>query len=391
MKDMSQSRLKCTLLAILATLVFDAFADIQHVLRLNALTDPALAIPENGVGFMQYQLTNLGKKTYHLTMQPIPGVLQEVTSDSCGEAITLAPQQSCILNLQISPEQTMGLSKIKPQVCIERNSDQCIEPQTGEHITIQELPTGKASISAKINLPQEKSKSGIDSNLGRCFSSFDTCTLTLFQGSDVTGVLEITNTSPVSIQNLMAYGLPEGVSQNASGCTLLAPGATCNLIFTAGTTKNSGTTVSIYGSNTPKSFITVQVLGVGDTYNGQQLFQLPSTSNTNFYTAAASDSSSNLDSWAFATNACINSSLPTIQQLQQLFNASNCNAGPIGGFTCSILTPTFPPYYWSSDLVGTSNFVFVIDFSTGIQTSIEDDDLGYGRCIKGYSLVYSLT
>lgn len=395
---MSQSKLKCALSAMLALLVFNACADTPQTLRLIALTEPALAIPKNGVGIMRYNLTNQGKKTAHLTMQPMAGVIQEVTSDSCDEIMTLSPNQSCILNLRVYPEQTLGLRTISPQICVEpsdsnESSAVCVGPQAHEQISIRALPADKGSISVKIKLPHEHSKSRLnETNWGRCFASFASCTLTLFQGSDVTGVLKITNTSSVSITNLMAYNLPSGVTQNASACALLAPGATCNLVFTAGNIHNLGTTVSVYGANTPISLITVQVLGIGDSYNGQQLFQLPSIADPNFYTAAASDSSPLLNfSWAQANTACVNSnsSLPAIQQLQNLYNASNCNAGPIGGFNCSLILSFFPPYYWSSD-DSIPNFVPVIDFSTGGQTTIQDDDLGFGRCIKGYSLVYSL-
>jgi hypothetical protein len=285
----------------------------------------------------------------------------------------------------------MGHNKLIPQVCVDTNTDQslCIEPQTNEQITLRELPTDKASISVKINLPVKTSESGkMDSNFGRCFSSFATCTLILFQDSTSKAELEVTNTSgTVPIKNLKAYNLPIGVGQDSSNCVFVAPGATCRLFFTAGSIKNSGTQVSIYGNNTPTSYVTVQVLGIGDFYNGQQLFQLPSIDDPNFYTAVATDSPE--QEWQVSVNSCTaDSYLPTPQQLQQLFYASNCNTGPITGFTCSPIS-FYYPYYWSS--VNNMGTVDVIDFSTGTADAIDSYEYAYARCINGYVLGYSLT
>lgn len=396
---MFQNRLKCTIAAIFATMVFDAFAETQQTLSLSALTEPVLAIPKNDVGYMRYKLTNHGKEIYHLTMQPIPGIVQESGDGSCVESIVLKPNHSCILYLRVSAEETMGYNKLIPQVCVDTNTDQslCIEPQANEQITLRELPTDKASISVKINLPLKTSESGVmDSNFGRCFSSFATCTLILFQDSSSKAELEVTNTSStVPIKNLKAYNLPTGVSQDASNCVLVAPGANCRLVFTAGSSRNSGTEVSIYGDNTPTSSVTVQVLGIGDLYNEQQLFQLPSIGNPNFYTAVATDSPA--QEWQNAVNSCTAGSyLPTPQQLQDLFYASNCNPtnplpeppGPITGFTCDPLS-FYYPYYWSS--VENMGTVDVIDFSTGTADAIDSYEYAYARCINGYVLGYSLT
>lgn len=401
---MSQSLLKYLLSVLLVVLVFNSFAQTkQEPLSLTALTDPVLAIAKNGIGLMRYKLTNHSNKTYHVTMKSIPGIIQESSDEHACEPglISLKPQQSCQLNLQVIPNRLLQPNKIpnanpiSPQLCEEpinshQSSPVCIEPQPQEQIKIRTLTAEQAAISVKVELPlPQEAKGLIAESLGRCFSSFDLCTLTLFQSSGVTGNLVITNTSStVTILNLMAYNLPSGVTQDASGCTSIAPGATCTLLFTPGDITNLGATISIYGSNTPISYVTVQVLGVGDLYNGAQLFQLPSTTSPTVYTAAASDNFAGQPSiWTDAINACTNhSTIPTLQQLQQLYSASNCNNGPISGFTCMAANTTF---YWSSDTV--NNLVQVIDFADGSPEALPPDFPSYSRCVTGYNLVYSLT
>ena len=389
--------LKYALSASLAGMVFSAYAiTIPPELTLTALTEPSLAIPKGEVGSIQYKLMNHSDKAHHLTMKAIPGVRQLVANkDSCGEGdINLAPGKTCILSLQVSANETIGLNKTGPLLCEDLEngagqealaSTQCIEPNIQERISVREIPADKGSISVKVKLPQKKSKVGfVDEHFKRCFSSFAGCTLTMFQDSDVIGDLAITNTSStVVIRNLQANedDLPAGVIQDYSDCEYLAPGDTCDLIFYPGSSTTLGTSVGISGSNTGTSYVTFEVLGIGDPYNGANLLiQLPTEADLNYYTVSPGEVSSMPTTWAVADAACTgNDELPAIEQVVEMYDASNCNLGLINGFSCADL-------YWSS----TSNspgFVEIINFTDGSQASFSVAGAGLARCVQAYVIV----
>jgi 6-phosphogluconolactonase (cycloisomerase 2 family) len=76
-------------------------------------------LPSNFKQNVQYQVTNTTQITRTLTTVPIQGVTQITTgAGACPSPFTLAPQQSCLLNLQVNASQ-MSASGILggPQVC----------------------------------------------------------------------------------------------------------------------------------------------------------------------------------------------------------------------------------------------------------------------------------
>jgi hypothetical protein len=131
--------------------------------------------------------------------------------------------------------------------------------------------------------------------------------------------------------------------------------------------------------------ISMQVLAVGDLYEGNQLFQLPFTSlnsSGNYYTALAVDASPQpvfgFDTASYCTNGSI---VPPIATLQALRMASNCvSTGPIGGFHCTGST------YYSSSTLAPNGEEYVVEFATGIVTTRPTDAPSYIRCARGYVL-----
>lgn len=371
--------------ALLFGLAFDAAATVpQPELTLTPLNEQHLAMPKGEVGTVQYLLANQGSKAYSLVMKPMAGIAQQLDQQGyCQDTIYLEPGQSCTLSLLINANETIGGKKQGPVLCEDardwdNNKQQnglCVQPKEEEQISVRELSSGQASFSVQIKRPLKLKHGQALEGLKRCFASAASCTLVMFQGSDVIGHLRITNNSTTTtIYNLQAYNLPATIGQDASDCAIIPPRGTCDLVFTAGNTRYANVPVAVYGNNTPTLSVTLQVLGIGDPFNGNPLYQLPTNANLNYYTSAQADSP--LNNRANAEAACTgDSELPSLNGLSRLYSASNCNGGPIGGFSC-----INPSYYWSTSTTR------VINFANGTQTTIFPDT-NHSRCVEGYVLV----
>lgn len=359
---------------------FSAFAAKQPELTLEPLTEPVLEMAAGDLREIQYQLVNHDTQSHTLKMKPMNGVSQERTkAEHCSDEIYLEPGASCLLNLVVDINQAAPLENKGPMLCDDTGNDKiCVQPESQARLSAHYAPTDMATLSVEIKNSAPNKKKG--QLRGHCFSSYaNQCTLVLFQSTDTYGHLEVVNTSGVPARFVQAYGLPAGVTQDASNCTSLAAGARCYLQFFPGTIKNvAGATVEIRGTNTPSSFVTMQILGIGDLYAGGPLFQLPTSSNENFYTSSLADAGTGIN-WAAADALCTGfSDLPAPAQLTTLFQASTCNGGPIGGFTCATS-------YWGTEVNATN--ANAISFTTGVRSSVNKATLFSARCIQRYQLV----
>jgi len=108
-------------------------------------TVTALLLPSNFKHNVQYQVTNKTQITRTLTTVPIPGVSQVTTgTGACPSPFTLAPQQSCLLNLHVNASQ-MSASGILggPVVCKTQGANNvssdlllCSEPSPANRLGI---------------------------------------------------------------------------------------------------------------------------------------------------------------------------------------------------------------------------------------------------------------
>lgn len=100
--------------------------------------------------------------------------------------------------------------------------------------------------------------------------------------SGTTGVLTITNTSLDTAtdiaSNFTGTTLDGNVTETANTCATLAPGASCTLTFTPGSTVVPATTFTIAGSNTNTAVadMTIRTLALGDEFGGGIVLALPS-------------------------------------------------------------------------------------------------------------------
>ncbi|RUR05050.1 hypothetical protein [Legionella sp. km772] len=382
-----------------------AFAEAKlPPISFTALTDPLLKIPKNDTGFISYKIVNTSDKTYHFILQTQAGISQDLTvKNSCSDGlISLEKNESCILSLQIRAQEVITNHNLGPVLCeydqVHLTQGECFGPSAEEGIRIKALKEGQPSFSIAVQLPQAlNSAEGLKERPNHCFSSAASCSLTLFVGSSARGSITITNSARTgTVPELQAYNLPVGVTASPTRCPALNPGASCTMNFTPGLTHApSPVTVRIANAPTPSSSdatINMRVLGVGDFYDGNKLFQLPFTSlnsSANFYTALPADGYPLTVQGFAASSYCQNGSIvpPTASVLQQLRNVSNCvpaSSSTIGGFVCDDSS-----YYWTSALANA--YYDVVKFQDGTVTTFPNDGFAYIRCIKGYVLTRTPT
>lgn len=390
---MSNIRLKHFILAVLVCAAFSAFSGSkQPVLTLTPLTNPLLEVPVGEMREVQYKLINHSDKSYTLNMKPIKNIVQQTDNRTfCQNPMLLKPGKSCLLSLYVDGRQIESLEKEGPLLCENAwnwfdeealSSGVCVQPKPEHRLSIHSVPaaTVTLSIAVKNGYATAEKKENLASK--NCFASLTECTLVLFQGTDTQGRLVITNTSNIIARSIQASGLPAGVTQDASNCISLSPGQSCTLQFTPGNIKNSGVSIAVSGTNTATSYVTMQVLGIGDMYAGGQLFQLPTSANSyHYFIAASADASASPQNLNTTSTLCTNAGyiLPQLPQLLLLYDASNCNSGPIGGFNC-IVEPSY--IYWSNTDGGVGKSC--LNFSNETQLSQPISANASGRCVKEF-------
>ncbi len=131
--------------------IVHAAAQAKFTIVPTAGTVTAALLPSNFKHDVQYQVTNATSITRTLTIVPISGVSQVTTGDNaCSSPFTLAPQQSCLLNLQINASQ-MSSSGILggPKVCkAQGNSTSpdlflCSEPTPAQRLGFSSTTPGQ--------------------------------------------------------------------------------------------------------------------------------------------------------------------------------------------------------------------------------------------------------
>lgn len=95
-----------------------SFAGSQPTFSILPKTATTFEVPANGNSFVQYQITNNSKITRTATMVPISAINQITAgTGACSNPFVLAPQQSCLLNLQLSGGQLAQQITDGPVVC----------------------------------------------------------------------------------------------------------------------------------------------------------------------------------------------------------------------------------------------------------------------------------
>lgn len=126
-------------IAVLASIVVPALSAIasQPLISIVAMVPAPATLESNGTAWAQYRVTGQSAKTHIWAMQPIQGITQ-VSSDAgaCANPFVLAPQNSCLLKLQLDGSQ-MGIGVHGgPVICVQNTSLQCYQPGISEKLNV---------------------------------------------------------------------------------------------------------------------------------------------------------------------------------------------------------------------------------------------------------------
>lgn len=224
------------LLVLLSGRVFAA----KPLFSLIPTTTTKVQVPANGIATVSYTVTNNTQITRTLTVVPMNGITQ--AAGGCTSPFTLAAGQSCLLTLLIDGATIADTINDGPQVCKTMGNGNnnpspflCSQPAISDRLMISKLSGNTAIISVNPTALNLVAGSGTPGNM--MVTNISTLTLNLLQ---------------VTAQNIVA-DLPTGfndVTQDASACTSLAPGASCQLIFTPGANPHATAAMPVMGSNT---------------------------------------------------------------------------------------------------------------------------------------------
>ncbi len=254
-------------LFLFCTLLSEAYASAP-VWTYNPLTATSMTVRANESAIVQYRVTNQSPKHHTLRMQPIRGI----TSSGCVNS--LGYKESCVLTLQINGSLLAGNVVGGPVLCEQYNPQLCFRPMLSVQLNVQTaspLPP-PASTTLQINTQ----------NLGLSVNDSLQPELTGNPRSFV-----ITNTGSKTALNVtysVSPALPSGTTISPASCGTMAPGDTCTLVVTPGSTPSVAAAsppapniVTVKGTNTNAVTVAVNVLTYGSIYQEGYIFQVDDT------------------------------------------------------------------------------------------------------------------
>lgn len=225
-------------------------AGSKPIFSIVPQSSPTINVPINGVATLDYTVTNQTKISRTLTMVPIQGITHVTTGTGfCAQPFTLEPNQSCILRLSISGEQINRQISGGPRICKVQARNNTPDP----FLCSQPSKTDELNISRDVI---ERPDLAV------------TPTSILFDLPSQTKSFTVTNNSTtvtaLDVRGITAGTVLDGnITQDASDCDRVEPGAACTLSFTTAATEQVSLqqTFPIKGVNTKivPATITIQL------------------------------------------------------------------------------------------------------------------------------------
>ena len=291
---MSKIRLKQAGALALACMVFAiAEAAEKPQLILKPMGNIRIDIPQGETQTTQYKLSNHGDTTRAMNLKPAPGIIQATDGDNqCNKPAILKPGESCLLTLKLNGTELVNSKVTGPLLCENGAnwfdeeivaSSSSIQPEDKEKLSVNVISAGTASLSARIKFPERQTNGNKKETVTRsCFSSMFACSMNLFvNGASATVSLTNTSTTTTAL-NVQVTSAPAGWDVSSTTCPSIAPGASCDIVFTPSTSNTHPLTgaVQIQGSNTPAINISASILGAGDTYQEALIYLINPGTNT---------------------------------------------------------------------------------------------------------------
>lgn len=230
----------------------------------EALTPTSYPLAVNNSATIQYRVTNQSVKIHTLNMTPIAGI----TPSGCVNP--LGYHQSCILTLQVNGSLLQGDVIGGPILCQNGNPQMCYQPEFKDQLNIHLVPSPPATIQSNV------------SSLG--LSVYD-----LLQPA-LTGnprSFTITNAGTLAATNVtysITPTLPAGTTISPANCGTIAPGASCLLTVTPGTTPSASpganpnpSLITFEGNNTNSITVAVNVVTYGSVYQQGYVYAVDDT------------------------------------------------------------------------------------------------------------------
>lgn len=199
------------------TALSSAFA-ASPVWTFTPLTATTVSVAPSEIATVEYQVTNQSSRVHTLAITTVTGVNQDVSPGNCLNPFVLNGHQSCTLALEIVGSEVLATVNNALAVCeADGGSTQCYQPNLGEGLNIIKTSIPE-DITIAISGPvQEDRVIGVDPVMS----------LELVISNDLgsTGAAE-------NIRAVLPAGWA-GVVQDASACTLVAPGDDCTLELTS--------------------------------------------------------------------------------------------------------------------------------------------------------------
>lgn len=229
------------LLCLLIVIFYQAVFAGSPLWIFAPLTATTVSVSSNSTVTVQYEITNLSRRTLALKLQPRAAITQlTIGMGLCSDPFVLASNSSCTLSLEIDGSELSQSIFGGPIVCNNGSALQCYQPSSANSLNITKQPdTNNATISV----------------------SGSPLTLTI---NNSVGNLTITNTSStITATNIMAdftgTALDGNVFESGNTCATLAPQASCTLLYVPGSTVVPLTNFSIMGSNTNTVTASIQI------------------------------------------------------------------------------------------------------------------------------------
>ncbi|MCR9192567.1 MAG: hypothetical protein NXI01_07895 [Gammaproteobacteria bacterium] len=228
-------------------------AQTQPKFTLIPITPTAVSVPYNTNVAVQYTLTNQTKigRNLVVAVPTLPGITQ-ITSGVgiCPNPVTLSPAESCTVWFNLNGT-GLGSGRVFTQpieVC--KTYPQSTAPTP--------FLCSRTSLANQLSITQQ-----------RVATISESQRLLILNGSTGnTGQITVTNGSTETATNISANltgtALESYVTQDASNCVSVAPGQSCNLLFTPAGEAVSLTRFPISGDNTTILNAAIKVINLGD-------------------------------------------------------------------------------------------------------------------------------
>jgi hypothetical protein len=255
------------------------------------LTATALSVPSNRSGIVQYRITNQSRQSHALLMLPITGITQTTTAGNCPNPFTLSYKQSCVLCLEINGSQLQKNILGGPMVC-QRNADgssnpmQCYQPSPSDNLNIALAPP-VVPPPPPPPPPPVVSPTVLSVSVSTLVLSVNNLNLNpaLTGKSRKITLTNIGNNIAYAVNYSVSSALPSGSLISPTSCGNMAPGDSCVLTITPGSTPSAAAgdmnpapiTITMSGENTNTLTSTIQILTYGSIYQSGYVFAIDDT------------------------------------------------------------------------------------------------------------------